>query len=156
MKYINADLKKLLSLLLFFVSTELLFSQESGINLINNKTNRNVFFKENWRVLVKTTDGKSFKGRFKVNDEGSIIVGRKDTISIDSVSNIKRRSLGLAFTSGLIVGGIGTPIIVASAATGGIVLIVLPLGIAIDAVGFVIPALPRGHSREKWTYSIVK
>ncbi len=150
----NANFKFLFIGLVMSFSNQLLIAQENGITLVNKKTNKTVFFKENKRILVKTTEGKFFKGRFKTIDDKLIKIG-KDTIAIDSVVKLKRRSVGLAIVSAVVVGGIGTPIIIGTAATGGVTLLILPLGVAIDGVGFGIPAIPNGHKKANWDYAIV-
>ena len=154
MKDIISDFKKVSFLILVLFSTAILKAQESGISLVNKKTNKTVFLKENKRILVKTNDGKFFKGRFKTLDDKRIKIG-KDTIAIDSVVKLKRRSVGLAIVSAVVVGGIGTPIIIACISTGGITVLFIPAGVAIDGLGFIIPSLPNGHKKENWDYAIV-
>ena len=154
MKSTISNFKKMSLLILVLFSATLLKAQENGISLVNKKTNQTVFLKENKRILVKTTDGKFFKGRFKNVDGKSIQIG-KDTIAIDSVVKIKRKTIGLAIVSAVMVVGMGTPAIIMGAATGGFAVLLIPVGVEIDVIGFVLPTMPSGHKRKKWDYAIV-
>ncbi|RTY95759.1 hypothetical protein [Flavobacterium sp. GT3R68] len=148
------DCKKFVIFSLILFSPTLSNAQDKGIDLVNRRTNKTTFLKENKRILIKTDKGKVFKGKFKIIDSESMVI-RQDTIAMNSVVKIKRRPVILAVVSGVVIAGIGSPIIVACAATGGVAWLVLPIGVAIDGIGLAIPAIPRGHKKEKWEYTIV-
>jgi hypothetical protein len=147
------NLRKITFLIFVLFSSIMLKAQEKGVNLTNKESGKTVFLKENRRVLIKTDSGKVFKGRFKIADNNSIII-RKDTIALTSVASIKRKPFGLAAVSGVIIMGIGTPVIIASAAQGGLALLALPVGVGIDGVGLIPPVLPKKYKKHEWDYAI--
>ncbi len=65
MKILLLNFRKLLFFVLIFYSNAQLQAQENGINLVNTKTNRTIFLKENKRILIKTADGKNLKEDLK-------------------------------------------------------------------------------------------
>ena len=141
------------------------FAQKRGINLIKTSKNDTTFIKENKRIKVKTTDGKSIAGKFTiVNDSEITIKGR--LISMDSIVSIRKastfstilRTTSISIGTTLVVGGFA---VAASkptknegygggfgrAAAGATAILGLPL--------IFIPLTIKKHPIKKWTYEIV-
>ncbi len=131
----------------------MMYAQESGISLINTKTDNVDFIKENRRVVIKTADGKKYRGKFKIINTESIRI-RKDTIAINSVEKIRIRPIIVNVLSKTLL-IIGTTAIVAGAAAGGYGVLVIPVGVLIDGVGLILPLLPYDHLNKNWDYKIV-
>ncbi|MCL9806013.1 hypothetical protein NAT51_10790 [Flavobacterium amniphilum] len=148
------NLRKITILIFVLFSAIMLNAQEKGINLTKRENGKTVFLKENRRVLIKTDSGKILKGRFKIVDNNSIVI-KKDTIALTSMASIKRKPFGLAAASGVLVLGVATPIVVASAAAGGYAVLLIPAGAAIGGIGLALPTLPKKYKKEDWDYTIV-
>lgn len=141
------------------------FAQKKGINLIKNTSNKTTFLKENRRIKVKTTDGKSIAGKFTIENDSAInIKGR--TISMDSIVSIRKastfsailRTTSISIGTTLVVGGLA---VAASkptknegysggfgrAAAGVTAILGLPL--------LLVPLTVKKHPVKQWTYEIV-
>ena len=67
-------MKKLLLLIigLFFINEAM--SQNNALKITNLNTNKEKIIKENRRIKLKTPDGRKIKGRFKVENNSTIII----------------------------------------------------------------------------------
>lgn len=151
--------------LIFCFAFTICFAQNKGINLIKNTSNKTKFIKENHRIKVKTTDGKSIAGKFSIiNDSAINIKGR--TIAMDSIVSIRKastfstilRTTSISIGTGLVVGGFAVAVSQPTknegygggfgrAAAGVTAIIGLPL--------VLIPLSVEKHPLKKWTYQIV-
>lgn len=132
------------------------FAQKKGINLIKNTSNKTTFLKENRRIKVKTTDGKSIAGKFTiVSDSDITIKGR--LIAMDSIVSIRKASTFSAIASpiSIVVGGTLLVGAMVGLAAGGYGILLtaafLPPGLPL----FIIPFTAKKHPVKQWTYEIV-
>jgi len=130
------------------------YAQDKGVVLKEKSSDRTVFLQENKRIKLKTKDGKVFVGKFKIVDDNTIMI-KNATITLDSISTIKRRSLVSSIGSPFVVAG-GTILMIAGVAGAlsggyGVLLVVLiPPGIPM----ILVPVISNNHVPEKWSYSI--
>jgi small nuclear ribonucleoprotein (snRNP)-like protein len=144
-----------LFLLFFMLFQSLLFSQEKGIILKNKKTGEIEFINANKRVKVYTTDGMKYTGRITIIDDNTIQI-KNDTISLESIMKLKRRSVtsviiekAFYFIGGCVV---ASAILVATVFPDALVFI--PLSFPIYGAGILVSGLENSHKKEKWEYSI--
>ena len=132
------------------------FCQEKGI-LVTKKNDSSgaVFLKENKRIKVKLANNKTFFGRFKIESDSTFSI-RGNSISLDSIVKIKRKSLALT---------IATPVIVYAGFNVTVVGVVValflspPLGALTTVVGtsmIVVPLVSNKHPSNSWAYSIIE
>ena len=130
-------------------------AQEKYLELTKNNTSRILKIKEDKRVVVKTKDNKRFVGKIKFID--SLHVGiDSNTIHLDSISFIKKRSIGgVVLRSASFYAGANLFIIG---------LVSIPTGIgAIISVATFPPSVPlliyavssNKRRSEKWKYKIL-
>ena len=154
-------MKKSIKNLIFAISIltfSLGFSQERGIEFINkNNSKRIEFLKEHKRIKVKTTDGKTYKGRFTIIDDKTIMIN-KITITLDSIVKIKNHALfGTIVSKVLISIGVITISGIAVSTTvkqsgndDGIAIIAIGVfGTLVGGIGTTIPLSKESHKIEK-------
>lgn len=90
-------------LCLFFAN--ILYAQDQqAIKLTNQTTQKEFLIKENKRIIVETTDGKKFSGRFSLADNTITIDNEK--LEIADIVYLKRNTLVTStLTTGLLVYG---------------------------------------------------
>lgn len=131
-------------------------AQNKGINLVNNKSSDTTFLKENRRIKVKTTDGKSIAGKFTIIDDSEINIKGK-IIEIDSIVSIRKASTvsTILRTASIAVGGtfilIGLGGLVAGPYGYLAAAVFTPPGLVL----FIFPFTANKHPIKKWTYEIV-
>lgn len=105
---------------LFFCN--LLIAQNQAIRITNIRTNKEKIFRENTRIKLKTCDGQKIKGRFRVENESTIVIDNT-RIDLSDLDAVKRNPLltsiltsgfficGGAFTAyyGVIIGAFAVP-----------------------------------------------
>lgn len=154
-------MKKLIILFfsLFFVN--LIFSQERGIKITNQSSKKEIIIKENKRIRIKTIDGKKISGRFRIVENGIILMKNK-RIELKNVEKIKRNPLLIStVTSGLFIyaGAATTFFSIAVAQISGDLLI--PLFFAIPASGMIYtgikpPNFLKGYKKDSnWNYELI-
>ena len=147
-------MKNILTIILCLAFT-IGFAQDKGINLVNNKSSDTTFLKENRRIKVKTTDGKSIAGKFTIINDSEINIKGK-IVEIDSIVSIRKastfsaiaRPISITFGAVFILVGVGG---------------VVSGGYAVFLVAFILPGLPlfivpitaNKHPIKKWKYEIV-
>ena len=159
-------MKKSIKYLIFAISIltfSLGFSQERGIELIKkNNSKRIEFLKEHKRIKVKTTDGKTYNGRFTIIDNKTIMIN-KITLTLDSIVKIKNQALFGTIVSKVLIsigvitiGGIAISTAVKPSGNDGIGVAVLGVsGILVGGSGAIIPLSKESHKIEKWEYKII-
>ncbi|WP_194973522.1 hypothetical protein [Aquiflexum lacus] len=98
-------MKKLtvLMLCLFFVHS-LSAQDQQAIRITNQTTQKEFLIKENKRILVETTDGEKYSGRFSISNN-TLIIDNK-TLDIADIQYLKRNTLLTStLTTGLLVYG---------------------------------------------------
>mgnify|MGYP003610216062 CR=1 FL=1 len=87
-------MRKIILICMFFIAFVVKSNaQEKYLELTKNNTSRILKIEEDKRVVVKTKDNKRFVGKLKFID--SLHVGiDSNTIHLDSISFIKKRSIG--------------------------------------------------------------
>ena len=130
-------------------------AQEKYLELTKNNTSRILKIEEDKRVVVKTKDNKRFVGKLKFID--SLHVGiDSNTIHLDSISFIKKRSIG-----GVVLRSVSFYV---GANLFIIGLVSIPTGIgAIVSVATLPPSVPlliyavssNKRRSEKWKYKIL-
>ena len=142
--------------LIFCLAFYIAFAQNKGINLIKSTSNDTTFLKENRRIKIKTTDGKSIAGKFTITNDSEInIKGR--IISMDSIVSIRKASTFSAIASpiSIVVGGALLVGGMAGLAAGGYGVLLtaafLPPGLPL----FIVPFTANKHPVTKWKYEIV-
>ena len=141
---------------IFCLAMTTLFAQNKGINLIKNTSNDTTFLKENRRIKVKTTDGKSIAGKFSLVSDSEINIKGK-IIQIDSIVSIKKASTfsAIARPISISIGAFTIGGSIALIAEGGLAVLgavfALPIGLPL----FIVPFTTNKHSIKKWKYEIV-
>ena len=73
-------MKKIFLIIIGLFFFNLLVAQNQAIKINNINTNKEKIIKENKRIKLKTFDGQKVKGRFKIENNSTIIV---DNVRID-------------------------------------------------------------------------
>lgn len=130
------------------------FGQNEGINLIKNTSNDTTFLKENRRIKVKTTDGKSIAGKFSIVNNSEIQI-KDQVIAIDSIVSIKKASTfsAIARPISITVGAVFILAGIAGVASGGYA-VLLAAFILPGLPLFIVPFTTNKHPVKKWTYEI--
>ena len=96
-------MKKLILLGIAFFFMHSTFSQERFIKITNQISKKEIIIKENKRIRVKTIDGNKFSGRFKIVNNGTILIDDQE-IDLENIEKIKRDALLVSvFTNGFLV-----------------------------------------------------
>ncbi len=145
---------KLCLLALLFINVNI-FSQEKGINLVNKKTNKTIFIKENLRTKVKTIDGITFVGNLKIIDKNTINIDGTN-ISIQSIIKIRHASMfhAIADPIAIVFGGILLSLGVYSMGSVGFLSGIDSFFFIPGIPTFVVPFIKNNHPVEKFEYQI--
>lgn len=142
-----------LSILLLFISF-FVQGQEKGITLINRKNEKTVFFPENKRIKIRTTENKNIIGKYSIVDDKTILIKNQE-ISIDSIVMIRSCTISsqvfspLLLTTGSVFVIVGTAGLIAGG-YGVIASPLIPFGLPL----ILIPILANKHNNKKWAYKI--
>jgi small nuclear ribonucleoprotein (snRNP)-like protein len=140
--------------LMLLVITQSVMGQKKGILLTRKTDNDTEFYRENKRVRIETSDGKSHTGRIKIIDDATLSID-EDNIEIATIVKIQSQSLVSTIFSTLYI-GTGIIIIVEGVTLGGIGVILVPLGLIDSGFGLLIPEIGNSHKKFKWDYKIVQ
>ena len=80
----------LLTVSVFFI--QLAFGQDQAIRIINQSSYKEVIFKENKRIKLKTKNGQKISGKFRIED-GQTISVKSRPILLSEIAEIKRDPL---------------------------------------------------------------
>lgn len=140
--------------LIFCFAFTIGFAQNKGINLIKKTSNDTTFLKENRRIKVKTTDGKSIAGKFSIVNSSEIQI-KGQVIAIDSIVSIKKASTfsAIARPISITFGAVFILAAVGGVASGGYA-VLLGVFILPGLPLFIVPFTTNKHPVEKWTYEI--
>ncbi|WP_412560667.1 hypothetical protein [Winogradskyella sp. MIT101101] len=152
-------MKKLLLLFISIFLFNVVISQNNAIKITNLNTNKEKVIKENKRIKLKTSDGQKIKGRFKVENDSTIIVDGA-IINLSDIEEIKRNPLltsvltsGFLIYSGVIITGIAVLIGVLADSTA--FWLVLPAG-GMIYTGIKTPNINKNHKKIKgWKFEII-
>ena len=150
-------MKRTIYILVFLISY-VVFSQHRTIEITNIKTGKMKVFVENYRIKIRTLDGKKYIGNLKISDTLSFTVNNQ-SVKIDSVQSIKYQPKTLA-TIKTVVLIAGLTIVGASlvAAAGGndaaFLLFTAGSGVAISAG--LLEGINANNSYNKWTFKIIE
>lgn len=139
--------------LLFTTTTS--FCQEKAILITKKDSSTTVFLKENKRIKVKLANNKTFFGRLKIENDSTFSING-NSISLDSIVNIKRKSLALTIINPLIiyygVSFTGVGIVLAIYGYTEIGILIFGGGTAM----ILTPLISDKHPSNNWTYKIVE
>lgn len=149
-------MKKIFLLIIsaFFFNT--VIAQNSAIKITNVNTNKEKIIKENRRIKLKTSDGRKIKGRFKVEDNNTIIIDNV-RINFTDIDELKRNPLLTSIlTSGfLLYGGAitaGFSILVGVFVDPAVFLLTIPAA-GMIYTGIKSPNFNKNHKIEKgWKF----
>ena len=150
-------MKRTIYILVFLISY-VVFSQHRTIEITNIKTGKMKVFVENYRIKIRTLDGKKYIGNLKISDTLSFTVNNQ-LVKIDSVQSIKYQPKTLA-TIKTVVLIVGLTIVGASlvAAAGGndaaFLLFTAGSGVAISAG--LLEGINANNSNNKWSFKIIE
>lgn len=152
-------MKKLLLLTigLFFINVAM--SQNNALKIINLNTNKEKIIKENKRIKLITSDGRKIKGRFKVENNSTIIIDNVP-IKLTDIEELKRNPLlSSILTSGFLLyyGAItaGFSIIIGALVDSSGFLLTIPAAVMIY-IGSNSPNFNKNHKTEKgWKFEII-
>lgn len=109
------------------------FSQEKYLSILNTETGKEVVFKENKRVRVRTVQGGKLNGKLRFADENQVMINNV-IIPITSIEKIKKNPMVLqVFITGSLayIGVIGVG--------GGLILMLgyqeIPIGLSAFVIG---------------------
>ena len=152
-------MKKLRVLMLCLFFANILYAQDQQAIRITNQTKQKEFLiKENKRIIVETTDGKKFSGRFSVAD--NTITIDNEELEIADILYLKRNTLATStLTTGLLVYGgaltAGFGVIIGLFVTPTAFLLTIPAAGMIYA-GIKLPNFHKKYKTEKdWTFEII-
>jgi hypothetical protein len=134
-------------------------SQNRGIRMIKLNSNKEKVIKENRRIQLKTFDGRSIKGRFKIENSNTIMIDNLQ-IHITDIEALKRNSMlssiltsGLLIYGGAMAAGFGT-IIGAFGNPSGFWLLVPAAGLIY--AGVTSPNIHKNHTIDRgWKFDII-
>lgn len=148
----------LMGIAFFFMHTS--FSQERFIKITNQISKKEIIIKENKRIRVKTVDGNKISGRFKIVNNGTILIDDQE-INLENIEKIKRDPLLVSiFTNGTFV-YLGTGVAAVGLFTAiftrnpAAILLVIP-GAGMVYGGFKSPNLLKGYKKTSdWSYELI-
>ena len=142
--------------ILFFISIQIVLSQQKGLHLIHNKKNDTVFLVENRRIKIMEANGNYVAGKFSIVNDSTINIKNK-IIPLDSIVKVRKASTFSAIASPIAVsiGAIFLTFGIGGAVAGGYGLlatvILVPPGLPL----FIVPFTANRHKKEKYKYEIV-
>ena len=134
-------------------------SQNNAIKITNLNTNKEKIIKENRRIKLKTSDGQKIKGRFKVENNSTIIIDDV-RINLSDIEELKRNPLLTSIlTSGLLIYGgaitAGFAVLIGALADSTAFWLVLPAA-GMIYTGIKSPNINKNHKTDKgWEFEII-
>jgi hypothetical protein len=152
-------MKKLFLLIISLFCFNVATSQTNAIKITNLNTNKEKVIKENRRIKLKTSDGRKMKGRFKVENNSTIIINGIQ-INLSDIEELKRNPLltsifisGFLIYGGAITTGLGVLI--------GLLVDTTAFWLVLPAAGMIYtgiksPNINKNHKSEKgWKFEII-
>lgn len=138
------------------------FSQNSGLKLVNYRSREVVFIKEHLRIKIKTINGQFFAGHFSVVNDTVISISNIN-LKLENIAFIKKEStfstiinpISIVFGTLLIFGGIATASTDSDGPYADAAKSVGPVFIACGAPFVILPLAANKHYRTTWNYQIV-
>lgn len=153
-------MKKLIILFFSLFFFNLIFSQERGIKITNQNSKKEIIIKENKRIRIKTIDGQKISGRFRIVENGTILI-KNELIELKNIEKIKRNPLLISIvTNGLFI-YVGSATIIVSIGVAGITGESSLLLLAIPASGMIYtgiksPNFLKGYKKDSnWKYKLI-
>ena len=150
---------KILLLLISVISFKCLIAQENAISVFKDQTEKEIRIKENKRIRIKTTEGKTISGRFKIFDNETIIIKNKK-INLNQIQKIKKNPLAQSIlTSGVfyyhgVALAIGSAFVFATFNEAGL-LLAIPAAALIYG-GIKSPNVLKGYkTKRNWKYKTI-
>ncbi len=152
-------MKKLFLLIISVFCFNVAMSQNNAIKITNLNSNKEKIIKENRRIKLKTSDGRKIKGRFKVENNSTIIINGVQ-INLADIKELKRNSLltsilisGFLIYGGAIIGGFG--VLIGALVDTTAFWLVLPAA-GMIYTGIKSPNINKNHKSEKdWKFEII-
>ena len=142
----------IISLLFFCYESN---AQNNGIKLICKSTNDSIFYKENTRIKIKTTDGTSYTGKYSIVDDKTILI--KDLkVPLDSIVKLKKRTVfsSIVRPISLTLGAALATAAYAGIAAGGYGFLITAVALPPSLPLVIVPLTTNNHKQEKWNYTI--
>jgi hypothetical protein len=153
-------MKKLIVLMICLFITNILCAQDvQAIRITNQTTQKEIFIKENKRIIVGTLDGKKLSGQLSIEND-TITIGTEKLVLAD-IQYLKRNALSTsAATTGLLVYGgaiaAGFGVIIGTFADPSGYLLLIPAAGMIYA-GIKSPNFHKKYQTEKdWIFEIIQ
>ena len=152
-------MKKLFLLIISVFFFNAAMSQNNIIKITKLNTNKEKIIKENRRIKLKTSDGQKIKGRFKVENNSTIIIDDV-RINLSDIEELKRNPrLTSILTSGFLiyVGTItaGFAVLIGALADSNAFWFVLP-AVGMIYTGLKSPNINKNHKTDKgWKFEII-
>lgn len=152
-------MKKIFLIIIGLFFFNLLIAQHQAIKITNINTNKEKVIKENKRIKLKIFDGRKIKGRFKIENNSTIVVDNF-RIDLSDIDALKRNPLLTSiFTSGfLIYGGAltaGLGVLIGILADSTAFWLTIPAAGMIYA-GIKSPNFNKNHKTDKgWKFEII-
>lgn len=147
-------MKKFLFVLAAILFSNLIFSQNAAVKIVDQKTGNTIIIQEKSRIRIKTFDGKRITGRFQILNGSTISLNGKE-ISLANIKKIKRNPLLMTIATDvvlIIVGGTMTAILAFSGTTAPAVMFGGGGTIAAMILG---PNLLKGYTTSKYDIEFV-
>ena len=141
---------------LFFLSSIVVFAQKHILILKSKHASFFKEIKEDRRIEIETKEGKTFLGRFKVQDSTALVINEEVVLLADIIKIKKKSKFGTIANPIFVTIGVGLFIAGASglfvanpfAAMAGIITMIGSIPI------IVVPLFMYGYPSKKWEYSI--
>ena len=151
-------MKKIFLLIIsaFFFNT--VIAQNSAMKITNVNTNKEKIIKENRRIKLKTSDGRKIKGRFKIENNNTIIIDNV-RINFTDIDELKRNPLLTSMLNSgfLLYGGAitaGFSILVGVFVEPAVFLLTIPAA-GMIYTGIKSPNFNKNHKIEKgWKFEV--
>lgn len=142
-------------IMLFCITTQ---AQDRVLEISKNGADKVQTFIENKRVKLKTVEGEKYIGRFKILDANTIEI-KGNMIPLDSIANIKSRSVGAGIVGTFLIisGGylviISPMVALVAGSTAGFTMLFGGAGMTLSGIFF--NQFARNHRNTKWSYNII-
>ena len=147
-------MKKFLFVLATILFSNLIFSQNAAVKIVDQKTGNTIIIQEKSRIRIKTFDGKRITGRFQILNGSTISLNGKE-ISLANIKKIKRNPLLMTIATDvvlIVVGGTMTAILAFSGTTAPAVIFGGGGTVAAMILG---PNLLKGYTTSKYDIEFV-
>jgi hypothetical protein len=152
-------LKKIVLFLITAFCFNTVIAQNNAIKITNVNTNKEKIIKENRRIKLKTTDGQKIKGRFKVENNNTIIIDNV-RINLTDIDELKRNPLltSILVTGFLVYGGVitlGFSVLVGVLADSSAFWLTIPAA-GMIYTGIKAPNFNKNHKMDKgWKFELI-